>query len=89
MLIISDRTYPFHPHGYLGLPVTTNNRANTYEITEGDVTNVTEQLYEWPSYINPWSPSQVNEAYKQLITVSDMFCDTLAMDTKRALGLSE
>ncbi len=85
-VIISDSDYPFYPHGYLSLPVTTKDKSNTFQIHEHDIENVTEELHVMPSYVNPWSPVQMNNPDKKLIELSDDFCDILAERVAKAVG---
>lgn len=88
-IIVSDEDYPFHPHGYLGVPVTSNDRPHTLEIHEYDMEYVNDSLNIQPSYANPWSPSQVNDAGRTLLKLSDNFVDILAEQVSHAVGLSE
>jgi hypothetical protein len=87
--IISDEEYPFYPHGYLGVPVTTQDRPNTYQIHEQYVVWEDDSLDVEPSFINPMSPSQVNDCRKSLLGLSDRFMDSIAMRVKEAVGLHE
>lgn len=87
-VIISDSDYPFYPHGYLGLPVTTRDRPNTWQIHERDKVYVNDGLHVNPSYINPWSPSQINEVHKTLLKLDKGFMDMLAADVSRAIGVN-
>lgn len=86
-LIVSNKEYPFYPYGYLGIPVTTNDRENTFQICENDIVEVTEELHVKPSYINPWSPSQVNKIDKRIVKLSDEFVDRLTDRVSIAMGL--
>lgn len=87
-VIISTEQYPFYPHGYLGVPVTSQNRPNTYQIHEYDMEYVNEELHIDPSYVNPFSPSQVNQPSRTLLKLSDEFMDILAEEVAKAVGLS-
>ena len=75
ILIISNDEYPFYPHGYLGVPVTTQDKPNTFEISQSDIVQVDEPIKIMPSYVNPYSPSQVNDVTKTLVKVSDEYVD--------------
>lgn len=88
-LIISDSNYPFYPHGALALPITSKDKSNTFEITEYDKEEINEDLHINPSYVNPYSPVQCNNAGKTLLTLSDDFCDLLAERVSVATGLGE
>lgn len=85
-VIISNEEYPFYPHGYLGAPVTSQDKANTFQIHEYDMEYVNEELNITPSYVNPWSPSQVNEPGRTLIKLSEDFCDILSDRVTKAVG---
>ena len=85
-VIISNEEYPFYPHGYLGVPVTSQDKSNTFEITEYDKDYINEDLHINPSYVNPWSPSQVNDAGRTLLKLSDSFCDILSDRVAKAVG---
>ena len=87
IVIISNEEYPFYPHGYLGIPVTTHNKPNTVKIHEYDKVTVKSDLHVNPSYINPWSPFQVNEIHRELLTLSDEFCDRLGKKVAQAVGV--
>jgi PemK-like protein. len=82
-VIISDSDYPFYPNGYLGIPVTSQDKSNTFQIHEYDKVAVKEDLHIDPSYVNPWSPSQVNDAGRKLLRLSDDFCDISAREWRR------
>ena len=86
-VIISDEDYPFYPYGYLGLPVTTQDKHNTYQIYESDKVEITEELHVNPSYVNPWSPAQVNDYEKKIVKLSESFMNMLAEDVSQALGV--
>lgn len=75
LLIISTEEYPFYPSGYLALPVTTQDKPNTIEISEEHIVQVDEPIEIMPSYVNPYSPSQVNDVTKTLVQVSDEYVD--------------
>ncbi len=85
-VIISGENYPFYPAGYLGVPVTSQDKSNTYQIHEHDMENINEELYINPSYVNPWSPCQVNNAGRKLMELSDDFMDILAGNVAKAIG---
>jgi dienelactone hydrolase len=76
-IIISNEDYPFYPSGYLGIPITSQNKPNTFEISDYDIAEVQEPLEVTPSYANPFSPSQVNNAGRTLVKLSDGFLDLL------------
>lgn len=86
-VIVSNEEYPFHPHGYLGIPVTSKDKQNTYQIHEYDMVEVHEELYIQPSYVNPWSPHQINTTGRTLLTLSESFIDTLVEDVAAAVGV--
>jgi len=88
-IIVSDENYPFYPHGYLGCPITTKNKSSTYKLHEHDMEYVNEELHINPSYVNPWSPSQINKYSRTLIKMSDEFMDTIAENVGKAIGLRE
>lgn len=88
-VIISDENYPFYPHGYLGIPVTTQDKSNTFQIHEYDKVKVKDDLHVDPSYVNPWSPSQVNDAGRTLLRLSEDFCDILSQRVAAAIGQGE
>lgn len=86
MVIISDDEYPFYPHGYLGIPVTSQNKDNTFKIHEYDMEYVNDELHIDPSFVNPWSPHQVNDAGRTLLKLSDDFMNILAERVTNAVG---
>jgi hypothetical protein len=86
--VISDETYPFWPDGCLGVPVTTNDRPNTVEILESEIERELLGLDVKPSFINPYSPTQINETGKTLCILSNKKMDAVAMDVARATGLN-
>ena len=88
-IIVSGTNYPFYPHGYLGIPVTSKDRDNTFQIYEYDMEYVNEELNIQPSYANPWSPAQVNKPGRTLLKLSDEFIDILAARSAQAMGLME
>lgn len=88
-IVISDENYPFYPHGYLGIPVTSQDKSNTFEIHEYDMEYVNESLNIQPSYANPWSPSQVNDPGRTLLKLSDEYLDILADRVMKAIGGGE
>jgi hypothetical protein len=88
-VIISDETYPFYPDGYLGAPVTTQNKQNTFVIQKSDITSKTEPLDVWPSYVNPYSPAQVNSVVKPILQLSDDYVDMICENVIRAMGMGE
>jgi hypothetical protein len=85
--IVSDSDYPFYPHGYLGVPITTQDRPHTVQIHEYDIVEVNESLHVDPSYINPWSPAQVNDIDKELVVLSDNFINTILERVGEAMGI--
>lgn len=88
-VIISDKNYPFYPHGSLAIPVTTQNKSNTVKITEYDKEYINEDLHVNPSYVNPYSPVQCNQAGRTLLRLSEEFCDLLAEKVADSIGLGE
>jgi len=86
--VVSDETYPFHPEGSLGVPVTTNDRPNTVLIPESEIEQELAGLDVKPSFLNPYSPTQINETGRRLCIVSNQLMDRVAMDIAHAVGLS-
>ena len=87
--IISDSDYPFYPTGYLGVPVTTQDKQNTFQIHQSDIDWKNEPLKVRPSFVNPWSPAQVNDAGKTVLKLSDEFMDIMAEQVSIAVGSGE
>jgi hypothetical protein len=85
-IIISDETYPFYPDGYLGLPVTSQDKRNTVEIHEYEQVKVWEELHIQPSFANPYSPTQVNTIHRKLMKLSDEYTELLAAMVCDAVG---
>lgn len=86
-VIISDENYPFHPFGYLGVPVTTRDKSNTVQIHEHDKQHIKAGLDVDPSFVNPYSPVQVNEAGQTLTILTDEFMDTVSRHIIEAIGV--
>lgn len=77
-VIVSNTEYPFYPSGYLGLPVTSQNKPNTYKIAQSDILRKNEALAVKPSYVNPYSPIQINECGKTVLWLDGEFMDRMA-----------
>lgn len=88
-VIVSDETYPFFPDGYLGLPVTTQRGSHALEIHESDIVAEEEPIRVMPSYVNPYSPFQVNEWDKRIVRLSDRFMDLAADIVMSAVGIED
>lgn len=86
-VIISNEEYPFYPYGYLAIPVTSQDKPNTFQIHEYDIEYVNSELHIDPSYVNPWSPVQMNDAGRTLLKLSEDFCDILAKSVCQAVGI--
>lgn len=84
-VIISDESYPFYPNGYLGVPVTGNDKSNTVEICEQDIVEEYAGL-DKKSYANPYSPAQVNDAGLELCQLSEEFMNILGDRVVKAVG---
>jgi len=83
-LIVSTDDY--EPSGYLGVPLTTRNKPNTYELTDYDKEEVFEPFEKSDNYVNPCSPCQVNDPERALCRVSDDFTDMIADLIAQAIG---
>jgi hypothetical protein len=88
-VIVSNEEYPFYPSGYLGCPITSKDRPNTYQLHKYDMEYVNEELHIQPSYVNPYSPHQVNDAGRTLVKMSDKFIDLVTETVGKAMGLGE
>lgn len=88
-IIISDESYPFYPSGYLGVPMTRKDKSNTLELHAYDVVEEFEPFEKDSTFVNPYSPAQVNEYGRSLCIVGDEFMDMLAHRVSRAIGLRQ
>lgn len=86
-LIISGENYPFYPNGYLGIPLTRENKKNTFEITQSRKERVYEPFEKDDNYVNPWNPKQINDWDRTLCVLSEPFVDKMAVYTGKAVGL--
>jgi len=84
-LIVSTDSYD--PKGYLGVPLTTQDKTNTYELTEYDKEKVFEPFEKDDNYVNPCSPCQVNDPQRPLCQVSSSFVNMIAELTAKSIGI--
>jgi len=83
-LIVSTDDY--EPDGYLGVPLTTRDKPNTYELTDYDKEETFEPFEKDDNFVNPSSPCQVNDPQRPLCRVSDDFVDMVAELVAKAIG---
>jgi len=88
-VIISDENYPFYPNGYLGIPMTRKDKPNTFELTDYDIVEQFEEFEKADNYVNPWSPSQVNDARRALCVIDESFLDILTDRVTKAIGVTQ
>lgn len=86
-LIVSDEDYPFYPNGYLGVPLTCQQKHNTIELRDNVKDTVYEPFKKDQSFINPWNPKQVNDWDRTLMVLEEEFMDMLAQLTGKAFGM--
>jgi len=86
-VIISDESYPFYPNGYLGIPMTRKDKSNTFELTDYDIVEQFEEFEKDSNYVNPWSPSQVNEPGRALCKIDESFLNILTDRVTKAIGV--
>ena len=84
--IVSDESYPFYPHGYLGVPLTRKDKVNTLEIVDYDIDEQWEEFEKDRNFVNPWSPVQVNSPGRALCKLSESFMDMVTEDVAKAIG---
>jgi hypothetical protein len=83
-LIVSTDDY--EPDGYLGVPLTTRDKTNTYELTDYDKEEVFEPFEKDDNFVNPSSPVQVNDPQRPICRVSDDFVYMVAELVAQAIG---
>lgn len=87
-VIISDESYPFS-NGYLGIPMTRQDKHNTFELTDYDIVERHEEFEKDRNFINPYSPVQINNPGRCLCVVSQDLMDLMADRVAKAIGITQ